>query len=71
VTPRRQEAIGPTDHTESMNVETGPLNTIADVAGVTVGHVTYSGGGHETGVTAIRPHLATCFVTNLLPRAMS
>ena len=36
---------------------TGPLNTIADVAGVWVGHVTlHEGDDLRTGVTAILPH---------------
>ncbi|GGA86277.1 D-aminopeptidase [Brucella endophytica] len=34
----------------------GPRNTIADVAGVTVGHTTLADGPIQTGVTAIRPH---------------
>lgn len=36
---------------------TGPLNSITDVAGVKVGHVTISEGSNiRTGVTAIAPH---------------
>ena len=34
----------------------GPLNAIADVAGVTVGHRTLQGEGLATGVTSILPH---------------
>ncbi|SOY43129.1 putative D-AMINO PEPTIDASE, DmpA family [Cupriavidus taiwanensis] len=34
----------------------GPLDSIADVAGVTVGHCTLAAGGVQTGVTVIRPH---------------
>ena len=34
----------------------GPMNTIADVAGVTVGHATVLEGNVRTGVTAILPH---------------
>ncbi|PZX32306.1 putative D-AMINO PEPTIDASE, DmpA family [Cupriavidus phytorum] len=34
----------------------GPLDSIADVAGVTVGHCTLAEGGVQTGVTVIRPH---------------
>jgi D-aminopeptidase len=34
----------------------GPLGTIADVAGVTVGHVTLDAGPIQTGVTVVRPH---------------
>ena len=38
-------------------LETGPLNAITDVAGVTVGHVTLiEGADVRTGVTAILPH---------------
>ncbi|TDY23976.1 D-aminopeptidase [Paraburkholderia sp. BL6665CI2N2] len=34
----------------------GPLGTIADVQGVTVGHCTLDQGAVQTGVTVIRPH---------------
>lgn len=34
----------------------GPLNSICDVAGLRVGHVTLSDGDLRTGVTAILPH---------------
>ncbi|ACC73342.1 P1 family peptidase [Paraburkholderia phymatum] len=34
----------------------GALGTIADVAGVTVGHSTIDNGAVQTGVTVIRPH---------------
>lgn len=34
----------------------GPANTLADVAGVAVGHETLSYGGVQTGVTAVRFH---------------
>jgi len=34
----------------------GPANSIADVAGVSVGHVTLSDGAVQTGVTAVRAH---------------
>jgi D-aminopeptidase len=34
----------------------GPLGTIADVDGVTVGHCTLDEGALQTGVTVIRPH---------------
>ncbi|MFT4191843.1 MAG: P1 family peptidase [Comamonas sp.] len=34
----------------------GPRDSIADVAGVTVGHATLADGGVQTGVTVIRPH---------------
>jgi D-aminopeptidase len=38
------------------SLEAGPRGTIADVAGVTVGHCTLSEGAVQTGVTVIRPH---------------
>ncbi|KWZ47892.1 aminopeptidase [Burkholderia savannae] len=34
----------------------GPLCSIADVAGVTVGHATLDSGGVQTGVSVVRPH---------------
>ncbi len=34
----------------------GPLGTIADVSGVTVGHCTLAQGATQTGVTVVRPH---------------
>ncbi|WDD92437.1 P1 family peptidase [Burkholderia sp. FERM BP-3421] len=34
----------------------GPLDSLADVAGVTVGHVTLAAGPQQTGVTVVRPH---------------
>ncbi|WP_323117923.1 DmpA family aminopeptidase [Burkholderia alba] len=34
----------------------GPLASIADVAGVTVGHATLEAGALQTGVTVVRPH---------------
>jgi D-aminopeptidase len=40
---------------------TGPRNTIADVAGVTVGHATVLEGDVRTGVTAILPHPGDIF----------
>ena len=39
----------------------GPTNTITDVAGVTVGHVTLSNGPVQTGVTAILPHAGNLY----------
>ncbi|MGB3538528.1 MAG: P1 family peptidase, partial [Mesorhizobium sp.] len=39
----------------------GPLNAIADVAGVTVGHRTLQGEGLATGVTSILPHQGDLF----------
>ncbi|MDN7674489.1 P1 family peptidase [Burkholderia oklahomensis] len=34
----------------------GPLGSLADVAGVTVGHATLDADGVQTGVTVVRPH---------------
>lgn len=39
----------------------GPLNTIADVPGVTVGHKTLTDGAIQTGVTAIKVHAGNHF----------
>ncbi|SAL63310.1 aminopeptidase [Caballeronia terrestris] len=38
------------------SLKAGPLGTIADVAGVTVGHCTLDQRAVQTGVTVIRPH---------------
>ncbi|SAK74886.1 DmpA family aminopeptidase [Caballeronia ptereochthonis] len=37
-------------------LQAGPRGTIADVAGVTVGHCTLDEGAIQTGVTVVRPH---------------
>ena len=39
----------------------GPRGTIADVAGVTVGHCTLASGELQTGVTVVRPHAGDPF----------
>lgn len=39
----------------------GPLGSIADVAGVTVGHATLAAGDLQTGVTVVRPHAGDPF----------
>jgi D-aminopeptidase len=39
----------------------GPRGTIADVAGVTVGHCTIADGDLQTGVTVVRPHQRDVF----------
>jgi D-aminopeptidase len=39
-------------------LQTGALGSIADVAGVAVGHATLADGAIQTGVTVIRPHAA-------------
>jgi D-aminopeptidase len=48
----------------------GPRGTIADVAGVTVGHCTLAEGALQTGVTVIRPHAGDPFVDKV-PAAVS
>jgi D-aminopeptidase len=48
----------------------GPLGTIADVDGVTVGHCTIDQGALQTGVTVIRPHRDDPFV-HKVPAAVS
>ena len=40
----------------------GPRGTIADVAGVTVGHATIAAGDLQTGVTVVRPHAGDPFL---------
>ncbi|MFM0174150.1 DmpA family aminopeptidase [Paraburkholderia sediminicola] len=48
----------------------GPLGTIADVQGVTVGHCTLDQGVVQTGVTVIRPHDGDPFLAKV-PAAAS
>lgn len=40
---------------------TGPMNSITDVQGVTVGHATLAADHVQTGVTAIKPHPGNLF----------
>lgn len=47
----------------------GPANSIADVPGVAVGHITLSDGAVQTGVTAIRFHAGNAF-RDKLPAAV-
>ncbi|WP_181350289.1 P1 family peptidase [Thalassobacillus sp. CUG 92003] len=47
-------------------LETGQSNSITDVAGVTVGHVTLSHNDIQTGVTAILPHQGNLFKEKLI-----
>lgn len=47
-------------------LETGKYNSITDVEGVTVGHVTLSDGDIQTGVTAILPHQGNLFKEKLI-----
>ncbi|MYL32905.1 S58 family peptidase [Pontibacillus yanchengensis] len=42
-------------------LETGHYNSITDVDGISVGHVTLSENGTQTGVTAILPHQGNIF----------
>jgi D-aminopeptidase len=39
----------------------GPSDSITDVAGITVGHVTLADGGVQTGVTVVRPHTGDAY----------
>jgi D-aminopeptidase len=48
----------------------GPRNSIADVAGVTVGHCTLADGPVQTGVTVIVPHAGNLFA-HKLPAAVA
>lgn len=48
------------------NLETGTYNSITDVEGVTVGHVTLSEKDTQTGVTAILPHQGNLFKEKLI-----
>lgn len=55
-------------------LDTGPINAITDVAGVSVGQVTLNSGGGDhdairTGVTVIRPHQGSMF-SKKLPAAV-
>lgn len=47
----------------------GPLNSITDIPGVTVGQVTLTGGGANTGVTVIKQHQGNVF-TERVPAAV-
>ncbi|MFC7321535.1 P1 family peptidase [Halobacillus campisalis] len=47
-------------------LETGNYNSITDVEGVTVGHVTLSDHDAQTGVTAILPHKGNVFKEKLI-----
>lgn len=47
-------------------LETGISNSITDVEGVSVGHVTLSEGNRQTGVTAIIPHEGNTFLEKLI-----
>ncbi|NDI35025.1 P1 family peptidase [Chengkuizengella sediminis] len=47
-------------------LETGNLNSITDLEGVTVGHVTLSNKEMQTGVTAILPHQGNIFRDKLI-----
>lgn len=47
-------------------LETGENNSITDVPGVKVGHVTYHDETHHTGITAILPHTNSIFRNKLI-----
>lgn len=51
-------------------LQRGPLGSIADVKGVTVGHCTLDDGAVQTGVTVIRPHPGDPFLAKV-PAAAS
>ncbi|HKU86343.1 MAG TPA: P1 family peptidase [Casimicrobiaceae bacterium] len=42
-------------------LRSGPRDSIADVAGVTVGHATLADDGVQTGVTVVRPHAGDAY----------
>ncbi len=48
------------------SLETGRLNKITDVSGVTVGHATIDDGPLKTGVTAILPHQGNLFTNKVV-----
>jgi len=50
------------DRPDVGRLPSGPRGTIADVAGVTVGHATIAAGDLQTGVTVVRPHAGDPFV---------
>lgn len=52
------------------SLPTGPMNTITDVPGVSVGHVTRLEGGIKTGVTAIIPGTGNLF-QNKMPAGVA
>ncbi|MEH6939791.1 P1 family peptidase [Bacillus sp. JJ664] len=47
-------------------LETGKNNSITDIVGITVGHVTLSDGDIQTGITAILPHQENIFKEKLI-----
>jgi D-aminopeptidase len=48
----------------------GPRDSIADVAGVTVGHTTIAAGDLQTGVTVVRPHPGDPFIDKVSAAAV-
>ncbi|QTM97944.1 S58 family peptidase [Sediminibacillus dalangtanensis] len=48
------------------SLETGRLNKISDVSGVTAGHATIDDGPLKTGVTAILPHQGNVFINKVV-----
>jgi D-aminopeptidase len=61
---------GPESAPHIGELRSGPLGTIADVHGVTVGHCTLDDGAIQTGVTVIRPHAGDPFIDKV-PAAAS
>jgi D-aminopeptidase len=51
----------PGDIPQVGRLPSGPRASLADVAGVTVGHATLATGDLQTGVTVVRPHAADVF----------
>ncbi|OAJ57479.1 aminopeptidase [Paraburkholderia ginsengiterrae] len=63
----------PTERQSALHIGellSGPLGTIADIPGVTVGHCTLDEGAMQTGVTVIRPHPGDAFLDKV-PAAAS
>jgi D-aminopeptidase len=53
------------DRPDVGRLPSGPRGTIADVAGVTVGHATIAAGDLQTGVTVVRPHPGDPFLAKV------
>ncbi len=50
-------------------LKTGHLNSLSDVKGVTVGHITLNNGEMKTGVTVILPHQGNLFKEKLIAQS--
>ncbi|WP_027801518.1 DmpA family aminopeptidase [Paraburkholderia dilworthii] len=68
--PQSQSLPGSQNAPHIGELPSGPLGTIADVQGVTVGHCTLAEGAIQTGVTVIRPHAGDPFLDKV-PAASS